>query len=164
MSALLPSVVLHLLIACSPDWSVEVSEGRTGKSIVELSSRGEVRRIPLSWPVWTVQRGDVDGDGCPDLLLGVLKRNRFDSTERRRLQFWKIDRGRMRPGWLGTRLSGDLDTFAHDGPGRILARERIGPTWQLARWRWKGFGFRMDSILARDKKRPPFPATPSRNP
>ncbi|MEK7392972.1 MAG: hypothetical protein AAB214_10445 [Fibrobacterota bacterium] len=162
MSALLPSALLHLLFACSPDWTVGISEGRTGRSVIELSTGGETRRTPMPWPVWSIQRGDADGDGCPDLLLGVFKRNRFDSTARRRLQFWKVDRGRLRPGWLGTRLSGDLDTFALETPGRILARERIGPAWQIARWKWTGFGFRMDSLLVRDPNRPRFPRSPHR--
>jgi len=149
-------------VACSTDWKAHLEPGRSGKSVVVLEDAGSSRRIPVAWPVWTFQRGDVDRDGCDELVLGVVKRNRFDSTARRRVQVWRVDRGRLRPGWLGTRLGGVLDTFAIDDSGRLVVREQSGSRWQVSRWRWNTFGFERDSVLAGGLRRPRFPQIPRR--
>lgn len=152
--------LLTFLSGCSSDWtaSIQPSPDRS-KTAVEITfATGRQRRV-FPWPVWTVQRGDVDGDGCDELLLGALKRNRFDSASRRRLQVWRVLEGGLHPRWLGTRLAGTLDTFVGDSQGRILARERLGDRWILARWRWARFGFRTDSVLIEDaSSRPPLPS------
>ncbi|MBK9577420.1 MAG: hypothetical protein IPO40_10110 [Fibrobacteres bacterium] len=152
--------LLTFLSGCSPDWSVRVqpSPDRT-KTAVEIVTRIAKERRVFPWPVWTVQHGDVDGDGCEELILGAVKRNRFDSASRRRLQVWRVTDGRLHPRWLGTRLAGSLDTFILDAQGRIVARERVGDRWTLARWRWRKFGFQTDSVLTEGaQSRPPLPS------
>ena len=154
------SLFLAASLGCDSPWSARYLSGRAVQGFVELTQSGQMRRIAVPWPVWTVQRGDVDRDGCDELILGVTKKNRFDSLAHRRLQVWRIDRGHLRPGWLGTRLGGTLDTFALDGAGRVVARERTARGWLLARWRWNTFGFQRDSILDTSFAKPRFPDLP----
>ncbi len=148
---------LWIWFGCSNSWSAKAVPGKVVPTIIEISDSGKLIRIPFSWPVWILAQADIDRDGCLELVLGVVKQNHFDPTARRRLQVWRLDRGHLRPVWLGTRLAGILDTFAVDSNGRIVAREQVGPLWQIARWRWKTFGFQSDSLFVRDKRRPPFP-------
>lgn len=155
--------LLTFLSGCSPDWSVSIQPSPDrAKTAVEISTRSGSSRRVFPWPVWAVQRGDVDGDGCDELVLGALKQNRFDSTSRRRLQVWRVTGGRLHPRWLGTRLAGNLDTFSIDPDGRILARERVGKLWLLARWRWAKFGFQADSVLLKGESSRPSMTSNSR--
>lgn len=157
LTALILPLATSFVVACSSDWSVSSQPGRGKKTIIRLTEGGSARSIVLPWPVWTVQRSDLDRDGCDELILGVQKRNRFDSTERKRIQVWRIDRGHLRPGWLGTRLSGVLDSFLVLPSGDLWARERIRNRWVVSRWSWHTFGFQRDTLLAPMETKPDLP-------
>lgn len=154
---------MALAASCAPTWQAKTQPSPDGtRTAVEISFPDSRLRKVFPWPVWTVQRGDVDGDGCDELLLGALKRNRFDSAARRRLQVWAVTENGLHPRWLGTRLGGHLDSFDLDTSGRIVARERVGSRWSVARWRWRGFGFQSDSLLVAGAPSRPSLPSPSR--
>ncbi|HNY31544.1 MAG TPA: hypothetical protein PKO15_11710 [Fibrobacteria bacterium] len=157
--------VAALAASCAPPWKAKAEPSPDGnRTAVEIAfATGSHRRV-FPWPVWSVQQADVDRDGCPELLLGAFKRNRFDSAARRRLQVWSVHPDGLRPRWLGTRLGGILDTFAADPQGRILARERTPQGWSLSRWRWRTFGFQSDSVIVgHAPDRPRLPPTSAKD-
>ena len=55
--------------------------------------------------------GDIDGDGKPEALVGVVKTTRYDPVEAKRLFIFKCHHGRIRSLWMGSRLGGRLIDF-----------------------------------------------------
>ncbi len=96
---------------------------------------------------WHLELGDVDGDGLPEILVGVWKRSPLDPVLAARPFFYRFRQGRIEPRWLGSRLSRrfvDLalaDLWA--GPAKELAAlEVLGRgTYRVAVYEWSGFGF-----------------------
>lgn len=65
----------------------------------------------LPYPVYRFCTGDVNGDGSPDALVGVVKRTRFHHEMGRRIFIFKQVDGKVRPLWMGSKLGGILQDF-----------------------------------------------------
>ena len=77
-----------------------------------LSEKGRpVDQWKLPFPVYQLQVGDIDGDGKPEALVGVVKTTRYDPVEAKRLFIFKCHHGRIRALWMGSRLGGRLIDF-----------------------------------------------------
>ena len=95
----------------------------------------------LPYPVYRFETGDVDGDGCPDALVGVVKSTRFFREKGRRIFIFKLVKGKVRPLWLGSRLGGRLVDFRFIG-GRVRAiDQQADGSYAVSEWKWKDFGF-----------------------
>lgn len=116
---------------------------------VGLSTTGRLRvrlrRDLARFKPWKVRLADVDGDGRPELALGVHKLARFDPVMRNRLFIY--DWPGLAPRWLGSRLSLPFVDFAFadcDGDGKdelfALEEARDGRR-RLMHYTWNGFGF-----------------------
>ncbi|MBP7865161.1 MAG: CapA family protein [Acidobacteria bacterium] len=98
---------------------------------------------------WKVRRADVDGDGEPEVLLGVFKPARYDPEPARRLFVYAREGNAVYPKWFGSRLALPLEDFEVDGKepdGReaLQVEERRGDgSLRTARYVWDGFGFRL---------------------
>jgi hypothetical protein len=98
----------------------------------------------LDYPVFHFECADINEDGTTDILVGVIKKTRFDSICRKRIFIFKLFEGYVRPLWLGSRVSQPLEDFKviHSKPQnliRTIEREENGK-YLVAEYKWKGFG------------------------
>ncbi len=104
----------------------------------------------LPYPVYRLCTGDVDGDGRPDALVGVVKTTRFYRQPGRRLFIFKLVKGKVRPLWLGSKLGGQLVDFSFNR-GRVRSLERAAKgRYTVAEWQWHDFGLRFSRYLVRN--------------
>ena len=101
----------------------------------------------LPYPVYQFQTGDVDGDGSPDALVGVIKSTRFYPKEGRRLFIFKQVNKKARPLWLGSKLGGILEDFRYID-GKVLALESTTDSlYVVSTYHWGGFGMTFDRFI-----------------
>ncbi|WP_338768014.1 hypothetical protein WAF17_06895 [Bernardetia sp. ABR2-2B] len=123
----------------------------------------------LPYPVYNLEVADADNDGQDDIWVGVIKKTRFDSILRKRLFLFKIIEGKIRPLWLGSRMSKPLvdfspayliDSLNKNSTKKCIIRtveqEKSGK-FLVANYCWKRFGIEFinydiretDSLTAR---------------
>jgi len=121
-----------------------------------LQKTGELKLSDwkLNYPAYHFECADMDEDGTEDILLGVIKRTRFDSVNRKRIFTFKLVEGHIRPLWLGSRVSQPLEDFKVIKQGaknriRTIESEENGK-FLIADYKWKGFGLTFIHYLARN--------------
>lgn len=110
----------------------------------------------LPYPVFRCTTGDIDHNGRVDMLVGVIKQTRFDSTYAKRLFIFKNYEGRIRPLWLGSRLGQPLEDFrvvslANGSFVWSIEKEKSG-RYLVAEYAWEGFGLAFNQYIVREKK------------
>lgn len=106
--------------------------------------------IPARWKPWKIATGDVDGDGKPEILVGVHKATRFFPKPHHCLFVYGWDGRQAFPRWLGSSLSQPFTDFAlanlDEDPGHeLLSIEVTRDGRRCARiYSWRGFGFVAD--------------------
>lgn len=103
--------------------------------------------LHVPFPVYRFDAGDVNNDGNIDILLGVIKPTHFDPENRRRLFIFQIDRERLAPLWLGSRVCLELMDFHCIRQGTItmiltIERDKRG-TFCNGLYRWQDFGLEL---------------------
>ncbi|AFM03289.1 hypothetical protein Fleli_0831 [Bernardetia litoralis DSM 6794] len=105
----------------------------------------------LPYDIYNFDVADADNDGQDDIWVGVIKETRFDKHMKKRLFLFKIIEGKIRPLWLGSRLSKPLVNFlpaylidSLDKTNKkciikTIEQEKNG-TFLVANYRWKRFG------------------------
>lgn len=116
----------------------------------------------LPYPVYRFCTGDVNGDGSPDALVGVVKKTRFHRETGRRIFIFKQVDGKVRPLWMGSKLGGILQDFrvvedksykAHKThtPCTVRAIETTDDgRYVVSEYRWEGFGLAFDRFLIKN--------------
>lgn len=122
----------------------------------------------LPYPVYRFCTGDVNGDGSPDALVGVVKRTRFHHEMGRRIFIFKQVDGKVRPLWMGSKLGGILQdfrvvedespktnephkTYKPHTPCTIRALETTADgRYVVSEYHWEGFGLAFDRFLIKN--------------
>ena len=132
---------------CRTDFGrvVLVDGGDSTAAILHIADTGDTLSVwPLRHAVYHYDYGDVNGDGLPASMVGVIKKTRYWRDEDKRLFIFKLFDGQLiRPLWLGSRLGCPIVTFRIERdstPARIISTEQCGDSVVRAMYRIKGFG------------------------
>lgn len=108
----------------------------------------------VNYPVYHFELGDVDRDGNVDICLGVIKKTHCDSTSKKRLFFYRLDQGRIRPLWLGSKVSHELVDFRYitEQNNKYIrtVEKEINGNYLVAEYEWKGFGLGLSHYISRN--------------
>jgi hypothetical protein len=113
--------------------------------------------IPRRWRPWKLQAADVDGDGRPEVVVGVHKSTRFFPRPHNCLFVYSFERGALRAKWLGSSLSKPFTDFTFagldsDAADELVAVETTGDgRYCVVIYSWNGFGFIADRQRGRWK-------------
>lgn len=105
---------------------------------------------------WKILICDVEGDGKPEMAVGVWKTAKFHPVFDNRLFIYAWEKGMIYPKWLGSRLSSPLVDFDfrdinHDGITELIALEyQKDGLKRVIAYEWTGFGFRGIKILGKN--------------
>jgi hypothetical protein len=109
--------------------------------------------ITIPYSVYHFELGDIDNDGIPDILLGVIKTTHFHPEMAKRLFIYKIDNGRIRPMWLGSKISHEIVDFRFISVKKKSFVKSIekeqNNTYLVAEYKWKGFGLALVKYICR---------------
>ena len=118
--------------------------------VLTLTTDSSSNHWRLSYPVYRMETGDVDGNGTTEALVGVIKPTRFYPEMGRRLFIFKNYEGLVRPMWLGSKLGGTLQDFHfRNGCVRSLETNAKGE-YTVAEYRWSGFGVAFERYLVKN--------------
>ena len=107
----------------------------------------------VPFDIYHFELGDIDGNGVPDILLGVIKSTHFHPEIQKRLFIYKIDEGRIRPMWMGSRISHEIIDFRFIISGnlpliRSLEKDNQN-SYLVAEYKWKEFGLALVRYISR---------------
>jgi hypothetical protein len=156
---------LLLIIPLFCSWSCrQASENNTDRlsllqendsiSYLQIETDSSVDRWKLAYPVYRFQTGDIDHNGSYEMLVGVIKSTRFDSSSAKRLFIFKNYHGLVRPLWLGSRLGQPLIDFrfvkTREGARiRSIELEKSG-NYLVAEYKWRKFGLEFTRYVKRE--------------
>jgi len=105
---------------------------------------------------WKILMCDVEGDGKPEVAVGVWKTAQFHPVFDNRLFIYAWEKEMIYPKWLGSRLSSpfvdfDFRDVNHDGITELIALEyQKDGLKRVMTYEWTGFGFRGIAILSKN--------------
>ena len=117
-------------------------------SYLLLTTEKGTDRWRLTFPVYQMAVGDVDGDGSEDVLVGVVKTTRFDPVMARRLFIFKNHHGRIRALWMGSRLGGILEDFRFRNGHVVTLQSTTDGRYVVLEHEWRKFGLGALRFLA----------------
>jgi len=105
---------------------------------------------------WKILICDVEGDGRPEVAVGVWKTAKFHPVFDNRLFIYAWEKEMIYPKWLGSRLSSpfvdfDFRDINQDGIAELIALEyQKDGLKRIIAYEWTGFGFRGIAILGKN--------------
>ena len=123
-------------------------------SYIVLKTDSLIDKWELPYSVYQFQIGDIDENGSKDVIVGVVKATRFDSTRANRIFIFKNYQGYVRPMWLGSKLSKPLVDFrfyqSGNGPRiKSVEKEKEGK-YLVAEYKWRKFGLEFVQYIERE--------------
>ncbi|MBO4773118.1 MAG: nuclear receptor-binding factor 2 [Bacteroidales bacterium] len=147
ITLLLASCARNAVEICRTEYGrvVLIDGNDTTAAILHIAHNGDtLSDWRLYHSVYHCDYGDVNGDGLPEIAVGVTKKTRYWRTEDKRLFIFKLFDGQLiRPLWLGSRLGCPIVTFRIERdstPARIVSTEQCGDSVAYVMYRIKGFG------------------------
>lgn len=167
MRAATSLLFLTLMLSCGPDSTDDiVIDSPQGQMKISLLSEGSVNYLqchvndsltstwPLRYPVFKIEKGDVNNDGTEDLAVGVIKTTRRDTVARKRLFLFQVRNRSIIPLWLGSSLSHPMEDFSlYKSDSRFVVRSievEKSERYLIAEYEWFGFGLSFRRYLHRE--------------
>lgn len=157
-------ILIILLLACSRKNDPSVFQDEKHKvflnqikadhfQLVSVNNQGDSCIWELPYPVYRIRYADITNNGENEIIVGVIKTTRFDSTTQKRLFVFKHVNDLLRPKWLGSRLGMPIEDFwieRVNGVNQLIVAEVEPDTgYAIARYEWDRFGFK---FLRYDKR------------
>jgi hypothetical protein len=109
----------------------------------------------INYNVYRMEYKDINNDGVNEIVIGVIKKTRFDPNYRKRIFIFKHYENQIRPMWLGTRLSRPLSDFtilqAKDTTFLLALEQGKNSNLCLSKYKWNKFGFEFIEYIAKEK-------------
>ncbi|MFC5044434.1 CapA family protein [Aquimarina hainanensis] len=117
-------------------------------SVIDTTGK-EIDKKRLDYPVYTLQKGDINGDGKTDIVLGIVKATKYHPEKAKRLFTFSLDQGKIRPLWLGSQLSYELkDVKLVEEEGKVYVYSlEFYHTFMVGKYYWKNFGVTLDRFV-----------------
>lgn len=94
------------------DFVVAIKKLNSGRKILTLWQDGEnSNSISLYGKLSEIRVADIDNNGSEDIILGLSKKVKFDSTYKIRINIFSYQNGNLQPLWLGTKFIHSLASF-----------------------------------------------------
>ena len=124
------------------------------KTVLDPAIR-EIRDFRIPFPVYQFQAGDVNQNGQPDCLVGVIKSTPFDAVLRRRLFIYELRGIRFHKLWEGSRLVHPIAEFrlvSDRNPPEVWSMEfeQEKDLYCVARYRMGSFGLELIDYFGRN--------------
>lgn len=108
----------------------------------------------MNYPIFKLREADLDNSGHNVIILGVVKRTKFDTTRCKRINIWKIEDNAIIPMWLGSKLSHPLYDFELKKDKSIstictIESENDG-LYLVAAYQWHSFGLKFIRYIKRE--------------
>ncbi|MBO4658988.1 MAG: hypothetical protein J5637_05145 [Prevotella sp.] len=146
-SMLLGIVAALCMTAQAQTFSLQVENDSLAYLVLTTDSTTD--RWRLTFPVYRLCVGDVDGDGSDDAMVGVVKTTRFDNRMARRLFIFKNHKGRIRPLWMGSQLGGILHDFKFTDGHVVSLQATTDGLYVVLEHVWRKFGLGAHRFLAK---------------
>lgn len=141
-----------------PPYYVWMEQGEDSTSSLHLSVDGkETDCIEIRHPVYRLEGADLNGDGVPEICVGVENVTRYWRQTARRIHIYQLYHGRyIRPLWLGSRVGYTLCDFkvcTDSTPARIHTYETDGYGCEIESvYRLRGFGLQFERYILPPKQ------------
>lgn len=134
---------------------IEIVDFDTNKLMVLKSTNNQIidRRL-IENEIFQLKAADINNDSTCDILLGVIKKTRFDMTMNKRLFIYTIDENKIIQLWLGSKLSQPLIDYNPIKKEDIVIIRTIeqekNNNYLIANYKWDKFGLKFINYSVRN--------------
>lgn len=93
---------------------------------------------------------DINNDNNTDVLIGISKKVKFDSTDQKRINIYTFNDDALEPLWLGTKFINKVKSFSvirHNNQNYLATVETSNGTEEIERvYEWDDFGFALTEL------------------
>ena len=135
---------------------IEKQDNVHNKLVVDVVTKGETVTLskPMNYSIFKLKQADIDSCGQTEIILGVIKRTKFDTTRCKRINIWRIENNAIVPMWLGSKMSHPLYDFELKkvGPITIICtiEEEKDSLYLVAAYKWHSFGLKFLQYIKRE--------------